>query len=257
MKIGGTCPCKQLAVGRECDLSRHPRSGKIADDGGDARVRRALCRDRTSKEKSSGKESAHRFEAIRKEIHSRPSGEASPQAGPNWEDSLRRFVVDGDFDEIAVGVAEVEGGHRAEGARASDRAFFYCDLFFRQMLEDFLDLLGGDKAEIGGTRRGVRCLGIEGVVLLVKIDLLTAEMQTPAAIFLARFEVQRAVVEVERRGDAGNGKNEVVEAVDHLRLDAAYEAPSCERAPVFCGVRSGRGWLQREARGRRRGRLHS
>ena len=81
------------------------------------------------------------------------------------------------------------------------------------MVEGLLRLIASDEAEVSGAWRGICCLGVEGVVYLVEVDLLLAELEGPASVSLDGFKSQDMGVEGGSRGDAGNREDEVVEAV--------------------------------------------
>jgi hypothetical protein len=48
----------------------------------------------------------------------------------------------------------------------------------------------------------------------MKVDLLLAKVEEPAVVVLAGFEVKDAIVEGEGGGDACDGEDQMVDAVD-------------------------------------------
>jgi hypothetical protein len=87
-----------------------------------------------------------------------------------------------DLDEIAVGIAEVDGANGADrpGARAGTldhRVAERCQLF-----ADLDERLLGDKAQIGATWHGMVGLRLKLVASDVQVDLVAAEMQRLAAL---------------------------------------------------------------------------
>lgn len=82
-----------------------------------------------------------------------------------------------------------------------------------QVVEGLLRLIAGDEAKIPGAWCRICRLGVEGMVCLVEIDLLLAELESPATVSFGGFKSEDASVEGDRCRNACNGEDEVVEAV--------------------------------------------
>lgn len=80
-----------------------------------------------------------------------------------------------------------------------------------QVVEGLFWLIASDEAEISGAGCGVRRLGVEGMLYLVEVDLLLAELEAPTTVSFDGFKSEDASVEGGSRGDAGNREDEVVQ----------------------------------------------
>ena len=72
----------------------------------------------------------------------------------------------------------------------------------------------GDEAEVGGAECRVCSFRLEGMVGLVEIDLLLAELERPPALRFNSDEAEDTSVEVDGGGDGRNGEDQVVETKD-------------------------------------------
>lgn len=80
--------------------------------------------------------------------------------------------VSSEFDEVAVGVAKVEGLHVSCGAVAWDGAKFNGNGRIGEMLGDFINGLVEDEAEVGGAGGGTACAGLNDATDFVEVDAL-------------------------------------------------------------------------------------
>jgi hypothetical protein len=126
---------------------------------------------------------------------------------------ISEVQISGDFKQIAVRVAEVEGSHPAESSITFYRTFFNDDPDRLQMGKGVFRWAVSDKAEIARARRRVCSFGVEGLVCLVEVDLLMAEFECPATFGFDSLKSEGAGVEVDGDGDRGDRENEVVEAL--------------------------------------------
>ena len=90
--------------------------------------------------------------------------------------------IDGNFDQIGVGVTEVDRPEWPDRPRPGHRAFKDRHAQGVQMLDDLGQRSVGDEAQVSGTGRGLRRLRLELLALLVQIDLLRAERQRLASL---------------------------------------------------------------------------
>ncbi len=81
-------------------------------------------------------------------------------------------VVIGKFDQIAIGVMDIDRKNRPLGAGPAHRAFKDRHSFSPQFTDSFFDGGFDNKAEIGGTCCHMLSLGFKLMVELVQIDLL-------------------------------------------------------------------------------------
>lgn len=142
---------------------------------------------------------------------------------PSWypvqaeEECLVRIVVSADFDEVAVGVAEVDRSHRTECAIALDRTQLDRDVVTSQSIEHVPQGDGRDQAEVGRSLRGLPGSRVEGVIGLMQVDLLFTEPKCGGSIRrVDTLEVEALFIEVARLFDRPNGEDEVVDTVDHV-----------------------------------------
>jgi len=124
------------------------------------------------------------------------------------------LLIAGDFEEIAVGVAEVDRDHGAEGSVAVDGALFDGDFEGFEVGDGLFGCGFGNEAEVGGAGGGFGGLGVEGVVGLVEVDLHVSEVEGPAAFDLDGLEAEGGFVKVECGFEVRYGENEVVQAED-------------------------------------------
>src|ERR1700744_1698634 len=75
-----------------------------------------------------------------------------------------------DLDEIAVGVAEIDGAELAAGADAIDGAAFDGDVLRLKLGDDLRDGRGGQETKVGGAGRGRVGLGLVLGAVLVQVD---------------------------------------------------------------------------------------
>src|SRR3982750_52902 len=86
------------------------------------------------------------------------------------------------LDQVAVGIAEVNGHHRAQRTRLLDGALRDHDAVRLEMPDDLFERRLGDEAKVHRSGRGLERLGLELASRLVQVDLLAAECQAaPAA----------------------------------------------------------------------------
>ena len=69
-----------------------------------------------------------------------------------------------DLEQVAVGIAEVDGYYLTEGAGAVDGTLFDGDVERLEVGDGLFGGIGGDEAEVGGACSGVCGFGVEGVV---------------------------------------------------------------------------------------------
>src|SRR5277367_2285073 len=79
-----------------------------------------------------------------------------------------------DFDEIAVGIAEIDRADLAHGSVALDRTGFDVDPQLGDVADDLVERRAGDEAKIGGAGHGVGRMRGGLVAALVKLDGLGA-----------------------------------------------------------------------------------
>jgi len=122
--------------------------------------------------------------------------------------------VVGYFDEVVVGIADVDGADFTDGAGAFDGAFFDVDAERGEVLDDFVERGEGDEAEVGGAWGWVGGFGVEFVAALVEIDLLVAEAERLAAVEGDGVHAEDFGVKVDGGVEIGYGEDYVVELFD-------------------------------------------
>src|SRR6185437_15376355 len=127
-------------------------------------------------------------------------------------------IVSGDFDEVAVGIAEIDRHHRPERALALDRAELDGDAAGLDVAAHLGDGRLGDQAEIAGADRDMRRLRLELAAFDVDVDFLPAEADRSRALAVRggrhHAGAQHALIEAEGRLEVAHGEHDVVEAID-------------------------------------------
>jgi hypothetical protein len=85
--------------------------------------------------------------------------------------------LNGDLQQVAVGIAEVDGLDRAHGAGPRDRSFLDRHAGWAQARGPGAERLAGEEAEVGGARRRPGGLGVELLPGFVQVELLRAEAE--------------------------------------------------------------------------------
>jgi hypothetical protein len=127
---------------------------------------------------------------------------------------LRALKIVGYFDEVVVGVADVDGAEFADGSGALDWSFFDVDSQSGEIFDHLFERIEGDEAEIGGAGCGMLGLGIEFVAALVEVDLLVAELERFASVEFDQIHAEDFGVEVDGCVEAGHGEDYVVDLFD-------------------------------------------
>src|SRR6266571_427723 len=125
-----------------------------------------------------------------------------------------------DFDQVAVGVAEVERSHRPGGAGFIDRALENVDALRAHVRHRVGQWHHRDETHVRRTGNRMLRMRHEFTAGLVKIDLLRAECEGGAALPESDDgHAQDALVERATRLDAGHSQHEVVEPIDAYHAD--------------------------------------
>jgi hypothetical protein len=136
------------------------------------------------------------------------------------------------FDEIAVGVAEVDGQYRTRRSGPLIWSFDYVDALPVQMSDNFIHRCVRQQTEIAAARHSAvgesRCCSC-----ILKADLIRAEVKRPLARpLLARCHSKDAFVKLARRRDVIDAKHNVIERAHFhdgtIRLAMRkIEGPAC------------------------------
>ena len=119
------------------------------------------------------------------------------------------------FDQILIGVVEVDRVQRPTGPRSARWALDYAHSAGSQVLEDGPERDRSDEAEIGGAGSRVPHIGIHRPADLMKIELLMPEVQSCAAFLeLPRLHPEHAFVKRDGRRDAPDRQHHVVKAIN-------------------------------------------
>src|SRR5690242_9910519 len=114
-----------------------------------------------------------------------------------------------DFDEVLVGVADIDGLHCADSAGARPGAGDDRHAAIPEMRDDLGERRLGDKAEIAGARGWLIGDQAGDVVSRMQIDLLLAETQRGTALAKSDdLHPENARVELAGLGDIGDGQDE-------------------------------------------------
>lgn len=148
-----------------------------------------------------------------------PSAPATPRAAGSGFGAISRSLSAGqfgDFDEIEVRVADVDGADPLRGAGACHGALHDGPVGLRQPFDHRVERDRGDEAQIQRARHRQVRLGLELLPAHVQIDLLVAEAKGDAPLAEA-FELHAQHARVEIDGGVGlrGGQHQVVEVVDH------------------------------------------
>src|SRR5262249_46313598 len=111
-------------------------------------------------------------------LPTRPIG--TSYVGRRTQSAARRSGRIGDLDQVVVRVAEIDGSQRPDGAGTSDGTVLDGDAEAVQPLDDGLERLIRDDAEVAGSRRRVASLRLELVPGFVQVDLLLADLERPS-----------------------------------------------------------------------------
>ena len=124
----------------------------------------------------------------------------------------------GDFNEVAVGIPDVDRAERILGARSRHGAEFDRDAFRIEVLDPVFNGGCAQKAEIGASFGRAARMRRDFPALEMKIDFLAAQTNGFSAGAEGDFTAaENAAVEVERFSKVRHGEHEVVERVE-LRL---------------------------------------
>src|SRR6185437_6959979 len=154
----------------------------------------------------------------------------SPAHRGRWHLGADAVVVFHDLDEIAVGIAEVDGDHRPEGAEARHRPDLDGNPASGEMADDPGNGLLGDEAEISRADGRQRRLRLELVAGDVQIDLLAPEGYGGRShSFVGRHDTgaDDARIEIECCLEIAHRQDEMIDAIDD---DAAHSAATAAAA---------------------------
>ncbi len=140
----------------------------------------------------------------------------SETEGPRTTVSIRPLLDSvGDFNQVAVGIAQINGAQFPDGSHAIHRAFFNVNFLLVQGCDDLLQRRRGQEAEIGGAGRGMGSLGVELVAALVQVDLLNAKGHGLAAFVGDDIHAQDFRIEVDGCVQVRHSQNEVVKMLQY------------------------------------------
>jgi hypothetical protein len=133
--------------------------------------------------------------------------------GPILSLFVEMLEIIGDFDQVAVGIAKINGPEVAHSSVTLDRTGFDVNSQLSDVADDFVERSGGDEAEIGGAGCGVGGVWPDLVAALVELDGLRAKGEGLAAVQGYGVHAQDFGVEVDSGVNIGYGENEVVELI--------------------------------------------
>src|SRR5213592_4556766 len=128
----------------------------------------------------------------------------------------------GDLEKIAVGVAQIDRLDRAQRARPLDGALEQRDAVLGETGAPRLQRLIRQKAQVA--RSGGRPLGLrlELPPGRVQVDFLRSEAQRDAPLAVGHYlHAEDPAVEVARRCGVADGQDQVIQAIEHHRIDGA------------------------------------
>ena len=132
------------------------------------------------------------------------------------------------FDEVSIGIAEVDGEDRRGGAGAPNGSFEEGYAAGLQMVGDVRDGRGGEEAEVGGSWRRLIRPGLELPALLVQVDLLVSEREGLASLAeLDGTHSEHALIERAGGLDVPHREDKVIQSVD---LHVPASSPPCAYA---------------------------
>ena len=125
----------------------------------------------------------------------------------------------GNFDQIAVRVAQIDGLDRSGGAIAGDGTFDDLRSVARKMLHPVCQRGGAEKTQVRAACRRPVCVGLKGVGRRVQIDLVKTKLQRCAGGSVGRCEGDRLHPENGRvkratRADVRNGQDKVIQMME-------------------------------------------
>lgn len=145
-----------------------------------------------------------------------------------------KFSLDGDgnLNQIAVGIAQINGAKFPDGAVAFDRARFDVDFLLFQILHHGVERGRREEAEVGGSRRWMRRFGFELMSALVQVQSLDAEGERFAAVHLDEIHSQDFRVEIDGGINVGHSENEVIQMLQ----DKCHMRTMLEHFHLYCVV---------------------
>src|SRR5688500_1591836 len=129
-------------------------------------------------------------------------------------------IVDGDFHQVQVRIANVDRADRPLRAGLADRAFDDPDPCLVEALDDLLQGHAGDEAQVQRAWHGD--VGARGELLppLVQVDLLAAELEREALLGRGleahQVHAEHHAVEADAGVLVAGGEDDVVDALDHV-----------------------------------------
>src|SRR5215469_189413 len=118
------------------------------------------------------------------------------------------------FDQVAIGIANIDGANPAHGSVAFDRACLKVDTKFGDVADDLVERSAGDETEVGRAWHGMGSVGLDLVTALVKLDRLRAEGQCFTPVQSDRVHAQNFRVEVDGGVNIGYGEYQVVKLIE-------------------------------------------
>ena len=150
-----------------------------------------------------------------------------------------------DLDEVVVGVSEVDGSDRTDGASARDRTFQDGHAAQMEVIDDLAERRCCNQADVSRTWSGRVSLGLELLALLMEIDLLLREIQSLSSSGKRDdFHAEYLLVEAAGRFNVGDCQDDVVKAED-LHQEREQVVGALELRRIMENRGKGGRWLGR------------